>query len=131
MTYFDDKELGCRHCGLMKFHPGFLEELNVLRGALNKPMVLRSACRCRAHNDSDAVKGHKNSLHVGDLPAHADKGQQGTLAVDVETPDGVYRGKLFGLAWDHGWSIGWNADKRFLHLDRRDMIGMEQTTFDY
>jgi hypothetical protein len=53
------------------------------------------------------------------------------MAIDVETPDGAYRGRLFELAWDHGWSIGWNAKSRFLHLDRRVDIGMPQTTFDY
>lgn len=131
MEYFSDKELGCRHCGLTRFHPGFLQALIDLRKALDKPMTLRSACRCKAHNESDTVKGHPRSLHVGDEPAHADKGQLGCLAIDVETPDGAYRGRLFELAWDYGWSIGWNGPKKFLHLDRRDMIGMEQTTFDY
>lgn len=131
MSSFEDEELSCRHCGLLALHPGFREELDSLRYAFDKPMVVRSCCRCKAHNDSEAVKGHPLSLHIGDKPAHEDKGQEGCMAIDVETPDGVYRGELFALAWFSGWSIGWNAKLKFLHLDRRADLGMPQTTFDY
>jgi hypothetical protein len=131
VKYFTDEELNCNHCGLIALHPGFDDDLIALREAFNEPMKTKSCCRCKAHNDSDAVKGHQLSLHIGDLPAHADKGQKGTLAIDIETPDGPYRGRLFDAAWRLGWSIGWNAKLKFLHLDRRDRIGMKQTTFDY
>jgi hypothetical protein len=53
------------------------------------------------------------------------------MAVDIETSDGVYRARLFVLAWEQGWSIGWNGPKKFLHLDRRIDIGLPKTTFDY
>jgi hypothetical protein len=57
---------------------------------------------------------------------------EGTMAIDIATPDGAYRGELFSLAWARGWSIGWNARRGFLHLDRRiDLSGWAQTTFDY
>ena len=127
MSYFKDEELCCKHCGLLKLHRGLRDALEALREEFRRPMVLTSACRCKAHNE--AVGGHSRSLHVGDFPHHADKGQQGCLAVDVSTPDGAYRGQLFSLAWESGWSIGWG--KGFLHLDRRDWIGLPQTSFDY
>ena len=129
MKYFTYDEMACDHCGGARLHPGFGEELDALREEFGQPMAVTSFCRCKQHNTN--VKGHEKSLHVFDFPAHANLGQQGTLAVDVATPDGTYRGKLFAIAWRRGWSIGWNASKKFLHLDRRDMIGLPQTSFDY
>lgn len=124
---FTEEELRCKGSGLLRFHPGFLEELKDLRLTFGEPMFLSSACRAASHNA--AVGGHPKSLHIGDLPQHP--GQLGTLAVDVIVTDGARRGKLFSMAWNLGWSIGWNAKKGFLHLDRRDFIGFPQTTFDY
>ena len=124
---FTKAELDCGCCGLMKFHPGFLEHLHGLRLAFGRGMTLNSACRCKRHNA--AVGGNARSLHVGDEAQHP--GQLGTLAVDVSIPDGEYRGALFALAWRLGWSVGWNAKKGFLHLDRRDWCGMKQNSFDY
>jgi hypothetical protein len=127
MSFFSDAELRCSHCGLLKLHRGFRASLEALRADFKRPMVLTSACRCKAHNE--AVGGHAKSLHVGDVEQHP--GQQGCLAVDVATPDGAYRGQLFRIAWERGFSIGWNAKKRFLHLDRRVDIGLLQTSFEY
>lgn len=125
--HFTKTELGCNHCGLAQFHPGFLDKLEELRVAMAMPMTINSACRCSQHNAN--IKGHVKSLHVGDREMHP--GQQGSLAVDVATSDPYYRGKLFATAWRLGWSIGWNGPSKFLHLDRRDMVGLSQTTFDY
>lgn len=131
MIYFTEQELACKHCGLFKLHPGFDDALDSLRAAFGDPLIVRSCCRCKVYNDSDEVRGHVRSLHVADLPAHADKGQLGTLAVDIETKNGARRGRLFSVMWRMGWSIGWNAKLGFLHGDRREWIGMPQTTFDY
>ena len=126
--HFSEAELRCRcNCGLVRFHPGFLNSLESLRAELNRPMSLTSACRCSEHNET--VGGHPKSLHVGDVAMHP--GQQGTLGVDVEAAEGAFRGRLFAVAWKHGFSIGWNAKRKFLHLDRRDLVGLPQTSFDY
>ena len=125
--YFTDAELGCRHCGLLKFHPGFLEALIELRETLAEPMSITSACRCTEHNT--AIKGHEKSLHIADAATYP--GQEGGLAVDVATLDGAYRGRLFAAAWRSKFSIGWNGRLKFLHLDRRDLVGLPQTSFDY
>jgi hypothetical protein len=90
-------------------------------------MRITGPARCKIHNA--AVGGHPKSLHIFDEPQHAK--QQGALGVDVEAADGAFRGKLFSMAWKHGFSIGWNAKRKFLHLDRRDLIGLPQTSFDY
>jgi hypothetical protein len=125
--FFSDAELRCTHCGMLKIHRGFRGELEGLRGELGLPMKITGPGRCKAHNE--AVGGHPKSLHIMDEPQH--EGQQGMLGVDVETPNGVYRGRLFSIAWKRGFSIGWNAKKKYLHLDRRDLIGLPQTSFDY
>tara|TARA_R110000868_G_scaffold102701_7_gene283027 strand:+ start:157 stop:537 length:381 start_codon:yes stop_codon:yes gene_type:complete len=126
VSFFSSNELQCRcGCGLYQFHPGFLDQLEKLRVAFNEPMNVNSGCRCIAHNRS--VGGTEKSLHIGDMPQHKD--QKGTLAVDIQSMNGAYRGRLISLAWDFGWSAGWG--KGFLHLDRRADIGLPQTTFDY
>jgi hypothetical protein len=109
--YFSAAEMGCRHCGLVQFAPGFTTLLLALRLELNEPMNLNSACRCKAHNTS--VGGHPRSLHVADDPSHA---TGGCCAVDVGTRDGAYRARLIGAALGLGWSVGVNAT--FVHLDR-------------
>ena len=124
---FTRAELACRCCGLAQFHPGFLTRLQELRDAFGEPMKVNSACRCINHNV--ALGAAVRSFHIGDQPQHA--GQQGTMAIDIATPSGPYRGKLFAEAWARGWSIGWNAKRGFLHLDRRVDVGLPQTSFDY
>lgn len=127
VNYFRDHELACTHCGMLRLHRGFRDELNALRHALALPMVISGPGRCKAHNT--AIGGHPRSLHVMDEPQHP--GQEGCLGIDVATPDGHYRGRIFTLAYSRGWSIGWNAAKKFLHMDRRDWVGLPQTSFDY
>ena len=121
-------ELRCKcGCGQATFHPGFLASLQALRDELGRPMTPTSGARCLKHNK--AVGGHPKSLHICDSPQR--QGQAGALAVDVAATDGAYRGQLFALAWKHGFSIGWNAKRGFLHFDRRDLVGLPQSTFDY
>jgi hypothetical protein len=123
---FSREELACRcGCGLVRFHPGALEMLQIVRDDFGEGMIVRSACRCRQHNV--AVGGHPRSLHVGDFPHHP---TLGCLAFDIEA-DAAYRGRLFTIMWRRGFSIGWNDLLKFLHGDLRTMIGMPQTTFAY
>jgi len=103
----------------------FMDALQTLREELSRPMRLTSACRSAEHNKS--VGGHPRSLHVCDEPAR--RQQEGCLAVDVAIVDGNYRGHLVATAWQRGWSVGWNTT--FCHLDRRDFVGLPQSTFDY
>lgn len=125
---FSANEFACKcGCGLATLHPGFISSLQALRDEFGMPMTVTSGARCKAHND--AVGGHPRSLHICDEPVHA--GQKGCLAVDISTPNGQYRGRLFTLAWRYGFSVGWNAKRGFLHLDRRDYVGLAQNSFDY
>lgn len=130
---FTPDELRCQGTGLLRYDPLFLDRLQDLRVAFNRPMRVTSGCRAKAHNDKPATLngagGHLRSLHVGDVAQHP--GQIGALAVDIATPNGSYRGDLFALAWRFGFSIGWNAKRGFLHLDLRTLVGLKQTSFDY
>ena len=130
---FTKAELQCRcgKCGLAVFHPGFLDELQALRVEFALSMVVTSGARCKEHNDRPAkdggAGGHVRSLHVCDQPQHP--GQKGALAVDIRAVDGLYRGELFSIAWRRGFSIGWGGT--FLHLDRRDFVGLPKRSFNY
>ena len=125
--HFGEEEMLCRHCGRGVFHPGFLDRLEELREGFGRQMRVLSGARCAAHNAS--VGGHPKSLHVFDVEQHP--GMRGAMAVDVAIPDGAYRGDLFAKAWVRLWSVGWNAKRGFLHLDRRVDLDLPQTTFDY
>lgn len=110
-TFFTRAELACRHCGMVRFAPGFQDKLLELRLALNEPMTVNSACRCAEHNAR--VGGHPRSLHVADKPHHP---TGGCCAIDVGSRDPAYRARLTKTALNLGWSVGFNA--AFLHLDR-------------
>jgi hypothetical protein len=118
----------CKGSGMLIVSGQFMDSLQLLREEFSRPMLLTSACRSAAYNQS--VGGHPRSLHVCDEPAHRSE-DGGCLAVDVAVVDGSYRGNLVATAWRLGWSVGWN--KTFVHLDRRDFLidQKKQTTFDY
>ncbi|MBF0341096.1 MAG: DUF882 domain-containing protein [Magnetococcales bacterium] len=48
--HFTRAELQCRHCGVLRMNPTFLANLEMLRVAFGKPMVITSGYRCEAHN---------------------------------------------------------------------------------
>lgn len=125
--YFSPMEMACRGTGRIVISHDFMGRLHRVREALNKPMHITSGCRTMKHNK--AIGGKMESFHICDAPLSRD--QQGCLAVDVAATEGSYRGELFRLAWDAGFSVGWNAKRGFLHLDRRVDVGWRQTTFDY
>jgi hypothetical protein len=124
---FTQGELRCSRTLRIGVSLKFLCALQLIRDALSAPMIVTSGCRSTEYNEF--IKGHERSLHIYDQALYPS--QEGALAVDIATVDAVYRGRLFSVAWDMGWSIGWNGPRRFLHLDRRDWVGLPQTTFDY
>ena len=121
-------ELACRGTGMLIMTEDFMGKLQKLRTTLDEPMHITSGCRSAEHNDQ--IDGKSKSFHICDEDPGR-RGQEGCLAVDVATADGPYRGQLFSLAWHLGWTVGWNAEKKFLHLDRRIDVSWRQTSFDY
>jgi hypothetical protein len=121
---FRHEELACRATGVVRLAPGFGEALASLRMIFGRPMIVTSCCRSEAHNR--AVGGHPRSLHVYDHPYWP---TGGTCAIDIKATDPTYRTLLARLAMDQGWSVG--VASTFLHLDRRDFVGLPQNIFDY
>ncbi len=124
---FSPMEMACRGSGAIRVSVDFMKRLSQIRTHLGQPMHLTSACRTTIHNDH--INGAPRSFHICD--DDLGRGQRGCLAVDVAATEGYYRGMLFSIAWAQGFSVGWNAKRGFLHLDRRIDVGWRQTTFDY
>jgi len=125
IPYFAHEELACRSTGGLILAEGFAKKLVELRTKFAKPMIVTSCCRSLEYNRR--VGGSPDSFHIYDLPR---LGFTGTCAIDITIKDPTDKGDLFSLAWDLGWSIGFN--RQFLHLDRRvDYTGLKQAVFGY
>ena len=125
-TYFSDRELGCRHCGVVLCDPVFTSQLRALRHLYGKPMTVNSVCRCPEHNET--IGGHPRSLHLTTNPVHP---TNGCIAVDVDITKMSEEDleDFISLAWELGWSIG--IAKTFLHIDRRVEFGLKQIRWNY
>lgn len=122
---FSHEELQCRATGVVRLAPGFAHKLAVLRMTFGKPMIVTSCCRSAEHNRR--VGGHPRSLHVYDEPAHP---TSGTCAIDIRNQGSGYTVLLIRTALDMGWSVGVPSGG-FIHLDRRDIVGLPQAVFGY
>ena len=130
LKYLADHELADADTGEVRLQEGFGERIDLLREKLGFPMIVNTAMHmnraCRSPAQNTLIGGHWRSLHMIGNPAHGTD----TCAIDVESTDRSYRGRLFMVAWSLGFSIGWG--RGFLHIDDRTrVIGLAQTTFDY
>ena len=123
---FTFDELACPKARVALLANGFDYHLLRLRTAYGRAMRLTSACRSSVYNTS--IGGHIRSLHVYDN-SHWLGRDGGCCAVDVAIGPGPDRHDLVTLAYDLGWSVGHAS--HFLHLDRRDMAGLEPSSFHY
>jgi uncharacterized protein YcbK (DUF882 family) len=112
-SYFTPDELACKHCGIVRLAPVFLDKLNQLRHAVGHAMVVTSACRCPEHNKN--VGGKADSFHITSSP------WGGCCAADISMASWTSqrRWKFIKEAMDRGWSIGINFQLNFIHIDRR------------
>ena len=129
LKYFTEDELKCPSGNIVKLADGFGQKLDDLREIFNRPMVLTSACRTKAHLQSLFLRGYpasKNSFHLIDNPKYGTD----TCAVDVSTYDGVYRKELIRVALSENWTVG--VARTFLHIDRRsDYTDLPQIVYTY
>ena len=63
MNYFPVVELSCKcGCGLYNFSPFLLKVINEIRERLGRALIVRSGCRCVAHNKAE--EGKETSDHL-------------------------------------------------------------------
>lgn len=123
-THFTVAELASPDTGEAILQPGFIEELEGLREAWGRPMVVTSGARTPAYNRR--VGGAPASLHLVGNPRFGSD----CLAVDIRMVDGRARGRLVALAWSRGFSIGVGAT--FVHVDARaTLLGEPQVMWGY
>ncbi len=102
MKYFTQKELACPCCGASGVTAELKELLDWLRDKYGKPIVVKSAFRCKKHNEE--VGGVPESAHL--------TGE----AVDIGCSFAGDRMKLMRLLHEAGVDrIG--VAKTFIHLD--------------
>lgn len=125
MKHFTLQELGAETED--QFHPGFLDELDILRQGVGLPFIVTSCARSQAHNR--AIGGNPRSAHIWDKPQR--RGQKGCGAIDIKVPNPQFKPEVAKVALLTGWSVGINDKKHFMHLDRRTDWGEPQALFEY
>lgn len=110
--HFSDEELGCRcGCGVFGMTPDFIEKLEELRLAYNKPMIVSSGYRCPEYNDKISTTGR--------LGPHTTGRAIDILASGVD----VYELLYFAIGYEFA-GIGVKQSgphyQRFIHLDMLD-----------
>lgn len=120
---FTYEELACPETGKCILHPGFAKELQRLRDAIDAPIYVSSCCRSQVYNAS-LPNSSRRSLHIYDFP-DKERGNKGTLAIDVRVVDSVYRLELIKIGLLLGWS-GYVMHGGNVHLDQRVLLGEPQ-----
>ena len=105
--YFTEEEMACKGTGECEMEPEFMDKLITIREQLDKPMVITSGYRHKAHNS--IIGGARNSPHLFGR------------AVDVKIAGGDAL-QLIQVALHYGMTgIGVKQrgtyDARFIHLD--------------
>lgn len=127
--HFTRAELACPTTARLELEPGFLDELEILRGLYGRPMAVTSGCRTSEHNEWLIARGYAaspNSLHLIDNVKHGTD----TCAVDIRRPAGDDLADLVAKALNLGWTVG--LAKTFVHLDRRTQFaGLPRIFYTY
>lgn len=109
--HFRRYEFVCRcGCGLDRVYPLLVLNLDNLRRAIGKPLLITSGCRCERHNA--IIGGEINSMHKPDA-----RGM--THAADIVVPDSVTF-EAIEEAMEDIWSyggIGLYTKRGFVHWD--------------
>jgi zinc D-Ala-D-Ala carboxypeptidase len=122
--HFTDKELQCKHCGVSKMDPTFMEILEKIRVEMNRPLFLGSAYRCSNHNQAVSSTGEHGPHTFG-------------RAVDVAGISGADALRLVEIARKYGMTgIGLKQDSktphksRFVHLDNLNSTTDKEIGFE-
>jgi len=110
MSYFETSEFACPCCKKVAVSGWLIHQLNKVREALGKPMIITSGYRCKKHNGK--VGGKKNSAHL-----------RGTAA-DIKCSSAHDRYLIVKYAYEVGFKrIGKYDD--FIHLDVDSELPLE------
>jgi uncharacterized protein YcbK (DUF882 family) len=104
--HFSDKELACKCCGKQNMKIGFMSQLEALRLAYDKPIILTSAFRCSKRNQAVSNTGRHGPHTTG-------------CAVDIAV-HGIFAYELLSIAIRFGFTgigIKQHGNGRFIHLD--------------
>jgi len=63
--HFSDNELKCKHCGVLFMDEAFMNKLELLRTAYDRPMIITSGYRCPSYNDQIASTGREGPHTTG------------------------------------------------------------------
>lgn len=109
--YFDRAEMACKcGCGTYNVSEVLLERLDVLRDAMQRPLIVESGCRCIDHNRAE--RGKENSAHITMIG-------RSCRAVDIVAGTGREKFYLLMEALKLGFErIG--IGRTFIHLDVAD-----------
>ena len=103
MNYFPKSELVCKcGCGLYNFSPFLLKVINEIRRRLGRALIVKSGCRCIAHNE--AVGGTETSDHL--------TGE----GVDLKAIHSHTRYIIISTALEYGLTRLGTRYKTFIHL---------------
>lgn len=108
MRYFTLDEFRCNCCGELPpdgMNPVLLEKLDMLRAAINAPIIVTSGYRCETHNRN--VGGVKSSTHV--------KGSGADIVSQYNVDYMAEIAKRIGFD-----GIGIYRKKKFIHVDVRN-----------
>ena len=110
---FSEAELRCRHTGLCRMEPAFMDRLQALRDALGVPLVPTSAFRADSHPIEAAklAEFRRKGIDPATMPRTHARGR----AVDLAA-DGALRWRIVAVA--PALSLeGIGIAERFIHLD--------------
>jgi hypothetical protein len=126
LPFFNERELGCRHCGVVKLDLDFAAMLPTLRLTWDKPLSPTSVCRCPVHNKS--VGGHPNSLH---LTENTKWQTAGTMAADIWWAKWGVQEKLKFARHAHKMGFRVGLHNTFCHIDLGRKLDINPRPFVY
>ncbi len=120
--HFLRSEFACKcGCGFATVDPVLIEQLELLRMALGRPIVIDDACRCEIHNKK--VGGAAESQHM--------LGRAADIRVGTYTPRSIYAfATQIGCAFGGYGVPATNQPGDFIHVDVRKTLPL-QTRWSY
>jgi len=104
--FFKPMEFMCKHCGVERMEPEFIDRLFTLRKEWKRPMIFSSAYRCAKH-PQEAVKAIPGSHTTGRAADVVTQGKDAAALVQLAMGLG-----FTGFGISQKGHIG-----RFIHLD--------------